>query len=50
MASFNLKCAKHMRIKGAIYCHDYDEDVFPCVQSCMGKYEGYTVPPSAGSR
>ena len=28
MSSFNLKCAKHMLIKGAIHCHDYDENVF----------------------
>ena len=32
IAPFNLKCAEHMRIKGSIHCHDYDEDVFSCVQ------------------
>ena len=32
VAPFKLKCAEHMRIKGSIHCHDYDEDVFPCVQ------------------
>ena len=32
IAPFNLKCAKHMWIKGSIHYHDYDEDVFPCVQ------------------
>ena len=29
---FIIKCAEHMVIKGSIHCHDYDEDVFPCVQ------------------
>ncbi len=33
IAPFNLKCAKHMREKGSIHCHDYDEDVFPCVHN-----------------
>ena len=31
-----IKCAKHMRINGSIHCHDYDEDVFPCVQCTPG--------------
>ena len=30
---FKIKCAKHMVIKGSIHCHDYDDDVFPCVQN-----------------
>ena len=32
VAPFKIKCAEHMVIKGSIRCHDYDEDVFPCVQ------------------
>ena len=32
IAPFKIKCAKHMVIKGSIHCHNYDEDVFPCVQ------------------
>ena len=33
IAPFKIKCAKHMVIKGSINCHDYGEDVFPCVQN-----------------
>ena len=32
IAPFNLKCTKHMWIKGLFHCHDYDEDAFRCVQ------------------
>ena len=31
---------KHMVRKGSIHCHDYDEDVFPCVQKCHFHYLG----------
>ena len=31
ISPFNLKCTKHMWIKGSIYYHYY-KDVFPCVQ------------------
>ena len=27
-----------MVLKGSIHCHDYDEDVFPCVQKCLLHY------------
>ena len=33
IAPFKIKCAEHMVIKGSIHCHDYDEDVFPCVHN-----------------
>ena len=32
IAPFKFKCAEHVWIGGSIHCHDYDEDVFPCVQ------------------
>ena len=32
VATFKIKCAMHMWIKGSIHRYDYGKDVFPCVQ------------------
>ena len=43
IAPFNSKCAGHMPAKGSIHCHDYNEDVFPCVQF-FRTYDRFDAP------
>ena len=38
IATFKVKCAKHMFLKGSIHHLAYDEDVFTCIQNYMKRH------------